>query len=33
MWRWSPDEDRTYRLVGLPGISPTTSIATTRKAA
>jgi hypothetical protein len=33
MWRWSADEDRTYRLVGLPPIPPTTSLAYTRKAA
>lgn len=32
MWRWSADEDRTYRLAGLPPIAPTTSIAQTRKA-
>lgn len=32
MWRWSPDEDRTWRLAGLPPLDPTSSVASTRKA-
>jgi hypothetical protein len=32
MWRWSPDEDRTSRLLSLPQIAPTESVASTRKA-
>jgi len=33
IWRWSADEDRTRRLIGVPHIVPTESVATTRKAA
>jgi hypothetical protein len=33
IWRWSADEDRTRRLIGVPHIEPTESVATTRKAA
>ena len=32
IWRWSPDEDRSWARTGLPHIPPTTSVTRTRKA-